>query len=154
MNIWTIKFDGACWDNGSPSAKCAAAAIAYLNGKVHIERAEYLGRGTNNTAEFTGLLMAMQLLQELHAFEKATGGGDYKFKIMGDSMLAVNGFTGKFKIKHAALLPLLKASLDITLELGFRPEVLWCPRENNAEADRAAEAALRTGAACERQGWG
>lgn len=143
MNRWVIQFDGAAWNNGRKDSRTAAAAVAFLNGQQEDERLLYLGAGTNNTAEFTGLCLALELMEELHQFERATGGGQYSFLILGDSKLAVNGFNDKFNIKAAQLVPLLEKAKQIAQRIGFHPTVQWCPREANGAADAAATRAIR-----------
>lgn len=90
-------------------------------------------QATNNVAEYTALLKALEWLYE-------NGHASSKVMVLGDSQLAVKQMTGEFRIKNKQIIPLFqKAALmrkkfaDLT--------IAWVPRAQNAEADRLGERA-------------
>jgi ribonuclease HI len=52
--------DGACSGNPGP----AGVGLIVLDGSKRIERSEYLGQGTNNIAELTGVLRALEAVED------------------------------------------------------------------------------------------
>ena len=55
IHIWT---DGACTGNPGP----AGIGVVVIDGKVRREHKEYLGHGTNNIAELTGVLRGLDMI--------------------------------------------------------------------------------------------
>jgi probable phosphoglycerate mutase len=92
----------------------------------------FLGTMTNNEAEYSGLLAALEWareedVQELH--------------VMSDSQLMVRQMNGQYRVKSAKLRPLFE---DATRRAGeFRRFVIeHVGREGNVEADRLANLAM------------
>jgi ribonuclease HI len=86
--VLTIHTDGAARGNPGP------AAFAYVitrAGAPPIEEAECLGRATNNQAEYTALVRALE-----HA---ARLGTHHRLIIMSDSELLVKQMNGEYKVK-------------------------------------------------------
>lgn len=123
-----IWFDGAC--QGNPG-KAGAGAIVEIDGRKE-KLSKFLGRGTNNEAEYQGLILGLR-------FAKAQGAG--RVQVFGDSQLIVRQLDGRYRVKAGNLKGLhreAKALLD-----GFEAaEVTWLAREGNEEADQAARDAL------------
>lgn len=93
---------------------------------------EYLGRTTNNVAEWTGVVRALELATEL---------GAERVDLFLDSMLIVEQLHGRWRVKDAKLQPLWAAArrqLD-----GLR---VWSathvPRAQNTLADALANEAI------------
>jgi ribonuclease HI len=55
--------DGACSGNPGP----AGAGVVILDGKTRVEISEYLGQGTNNIAELTAILRALEAIEPARA---------------------------------------------------------------------------------------
>jgi len=93
---------------------------------------EYLGRATNNVAEWTGVVRALELATEL---------GAERVDLFLDSMLIVEQLHGRWRVKDAKLQPLWAAAKRMLA--GFR---LWSAthvrREQNALADALANEAI------------
>jgi ribonuclease H / adenosylcobalamin/alpha-ribazole phosphatase len=93
---------------------------------------EYLGIQTNNVAEYTGTLRALELARELGATE---------VHLLLDSKLIVEQLSGRWRVKDAKLIPLWAASRGILA--GFRR---WTaghvPRAQNSVADALANQAI------------
>jgi ribonuclease HI len=127
--VFTIHTDGAARGNPGP------AAFAYVieqNGSPPIEVKGTLGETTNNVAEYTALLRALEHAKRL---------GARRVLVHSDSELMVNQMQGKYKVKHEGLRPLYEearghvAAFD---EVTFR----HVRREQNGRADRLCNEAL------------
>ena len=92
----------------------------------------FLGTATNNVAEYAGLIDALALAREEGASE---------VEIISDSLLLVNQMLGKFRVKHANLIPLYEKAQRMAR--GFRRfTILHTLRAGNKEADRLANLAV------------
>src|SRR5690349_5841267 len=91
-NKLIVYTDGGARGNPGP----AAAGFAVLNDKEEVLHTEgkYLGENTNNFAEYTALILAL---------EKANQLGCKEIEIRMDSELIVKQMTGVYKIKQPHL---------------------------------------------------
>ena len=133
-----IRTDGAARGNPGP-ASCGAALIdADAPGAERPDAppiatvSEALGRQTNNVAEYTGLLRALALAEELGAEEVA---------LLLDSMLIVEQLRGRWRVKDAKLVP-LHAQAMAHLGRLRRWSARHVPRSENRAADALANEAL------------
>jgi probable phosphoglycerate mutase len=133
-----IRTDGAARGNPGP-ASCGAVLIdADLPDARHplapplATISAYLGRQTNNVAEYTGVVRALALAEELGAVE---------VDLILDSMLIVQQLTGAWRVKDAKLIPLV---IDAQRRLrGLRRwSASHAPRAENAAADALANEAI------------
>ena len=96
---------------------------------------EYLGHQTNNYAEYSGLLAAL---------DYALQHGHKALKVVGDSELLVKQIRGEYKVKSPALQDLyLRARQQIAKLDWF--SIQHVLREKNHEADRLANLAMDKG---------
>ena len=124
-----IFVDGAC--SGNPGE--AAIGVVVLENKNKIkEISKSIGPATNNIAEYTALIYALQEGLILKA-DQVT--------VYTDSELVFNQVTGQYKIKNENL----KLLLDQVQHLaqGFKRLDMKCiPREQNKDADKLAKKAI------------
>jgi ribonuclease HI len=93
-----------------------------------------IGRATNNVAEYTGLIEALNLAIERGASDVA---------IYSDSQLIVRQINGQYKVRHPDMISLYReARKKIAMLAMFRLEHVR--RENNKDADRMVNLALDT----------
>jgi ribonuclease HI len=125
----TIHIDGAARGNPGP------AAFAYVirrDGQVLSEEAGCLGTTTNNFAEYTALVRALQRAAEL---------GGENLLIRSDSQLLVNQMNGQYRVKNAQLKLLYDEACQLRDQ--FRSvEIRHVPRAENSHADRLCNEAL------------
>jgi phosphoribosyl 1,2-cyclic phosphate phosphodiesterase len=93
---------------------------------------EALGRRTNNVAEYTGLLRALALAEEVGAEE---------LTLLLDSLLIVEQLRGRWRVKDAKLVPLHAEALA-RLGRFRRWTARHVPRSENRAADALANEAL------------
>ncbi len=133
-----IRTDGAARGNPGP-ASLGAALYDLGRSDARDYRAapdasisEYLGVQTNNVAEYTGALRALELARDLGARE---------VHLLLDSKLIVEQLTGRWRVKDAKLIPLWAQSR--TVLAGFsRWTAAHVPRAQNGVADALANEAI------------
>lgn len=87
---------------------------------------------TNNTAELYALLMGLRAALAVQAEPPAT------LRVFGDSRLAVNAATGRYRMQKPHLRELAELvweELAAVRRAGVAVEVEWVPRAENARAD-------------------
>lgn len=112
---------------------------------VHIEREdgtlvelkESLGVATNNVAEYSGLIAALEWA--LHA-------GVSRFQIRSDSLLLVKQMLGEYRVKSPGLQPLWERARRLVQQIGH-VQFEHVRRELNQDADRLANEAMDQAAA-------
>ena len=97
-----------------------------------LEIAGYLGRTTNNVAEYSGLLEAL---------ETAIAEGATEVEIVSDSELLVKQMLGVYKVRHPNLLPLYERAKTMVRRFG-RFRIRHTLRAGNKDADRLANLAV------------
>lgn len=129
-----VEADGGSRGNPGPAGY---GAVVFDADRVAVlaERKEALGVTTNNVAEYRGLVAGLEAAAEL---------GARVVTVRMDSKLVVEQMSGRWKIKHAALIPL--ADRARRLAAGFeRVGYRWIPRAENSHADRLANEAMDDG---------
>jgi ribonuclease HI len=96
---------------------------------------KYLGRQTNNFAEYSGLLAALEYARQ-HGYNALA--------VFSDSELLVKQMKGIYKVRNEGLLPLYERAKTMARGLdSFR--LTHVRREQNKEADRLANLAMDEG---------
>jgi ribonuclease HI len=125
-----VNVDGGARGNPGPAA--IAAVVQAPGGEVIEERAERIGRATNNVAEYKALLLGIELAAAL---------GTRELELVGDSELIVKQVKGEYKVKDATMRKLhaevTRALLDFE-----RWSIRHVRREHNSDADRLVNEAL------------
>jgi ribonuclease HI len=94
----------------------------------------FVGKATNNVAEYAGLLAAL---------ERARAAGATEIELRSDSELLVKQMNGQYRVKQPHLQKLWLAAQQLARSFA-RFSVLHVRREANAEADRLANIAMDT----------
>ncbi len=127
---YTANIDGAARGNPGPAAY--AVVVRRPDGKTHESLGKYIGRTTNNVAEYYALIAALD-------FAAATG--IRRLRVLSDSQLIVNQIKGTYKVKHPDLRPLHERAKKQAAGLESF-SIQYVPREQNRDADDLANAAL------------
>ncbi len=127
---YTANIDGAARGNPGPAAY--GVVVRRPDGKPLESLGKYIGRHTNNVAEYYALIAAL---------DYAAANGIKRLRVLSDSQLIVNQIKGLYKVKHPDLRPLHERAKKqaATLESFM---IQYVPREQNGDADAAANAAL------------
>jgi len=135
---FVVRTDGAARGNPGPASLGAALYdMARPDARDHravpdASISDYLGTQTNNVAEYTGVVRALALAEELGAREVA---------MLLDSKLIVEQLTGRWRVKDAKLIPLWSAARR-TLAGFDRWSAAHVPRAQNSVADALANEAI------------
>ena len=122
--------DGGSRGNPGPSAY--GVVVEDEKGQSIAELSEYLGRQTNNFAEYRGLLAAL---------EYAVQHGHKGLKVISDSELLVRQIQGRYRVHHPVLRNLHARARQLTKQLDWF-SIGHVLRAKNEAADRLVNAAM------------
>ncbi len=122
-------FDGA--SRGNPGEAGAGALLMDEEGGVVWETARYLGKKTNNEAEYNAAILLLAAARERGAKE---------LKVFGDSKLVVCQLSKQWKINLPHLRALAQEAW--TLSEGIKVSYEWVPRAENRRADELSNEAI------------
>lgn len=125
-----IHIDGG--SRGNPGDAGFGVHVTTPEGEERAALYGYLGRATNNVAEYQALL---------HALRYALAKGATCVRLFSDSELVVKQMDGRYRVKHPDMIPLYRQAKAL---MGRIPDVrlTHVRREQNVEADRLANLAL------------
>jgi ribonuclease HI len=120
----TAHIDGGARGNPGPAAY--GVIVRNSAGEIVKELGEYLGLQTNNFAEYSGLLAALEYAHK----EKISA-----LKVFSDSELLVKQMKGQYKVKSPGLVPLFERARSLARQLQYF-SIEHVRREQNRDADR------------------
>lgn len=126
----TVMSDGA--SRGNPGPAGAGAVLLDDQGRVVREISRYLGPSTNNQAEYSALILALEAALEL---------GADSLDVALDSELVVRQLNGTYRVRHPALVP-YHQRVRALLSRFPRVTIRHVPREHNRRADELANRAI------------
>jgi len=127
---YRMNIDGG--SRGNPGPAAYGVLIREARGEVVAKLKKYIGRFSNNVAEYYGLIAAMDYAQS-H--------GVRAIRIESDSELLVKQMRGLYRVKSADLQPLYERAQKMSKAFdSFRIDHVY--REQNREADALANEAL------------
>jgi len=132
-----LAIDGAA--RGNPGEAGAGAALLDSHGNILAELSQYLGKATNNEAEYQALIFGLKL-----AIER----GFKKLSIQTDSELLANQINGSYRIKEPRLKKLFVQAQELLAQME-KWDIQSVPRAQNRLADRLANLAIDKEAAQE-----
>lgn len=117
---------------GNPGPAGSGVVVSAEDGTALFEGGYFIGRTTNNVAEYRGLLEALRAARRLGATELC---------VVSDSELLVRQMNGQYKVRNAGLLPLYEEARHLARqfkEVSYR----HVRRELNKRADELANKAM------------
>ena len=127
---FTAHCDGG--SRGNPGPAGYGAVIEDPRGRVVARLSEFLGKQTNNFAEYSSLLAVLRWAIE---------NGVKNLKVVSDSELMVNQMKGRYKVGSPSLKPLWEEARRLASRLrGF--QMTHTLRNGNQEADKLANEAM------------
>ncbi|OGK59651.1 hypothetical protein A3H84_00155 [Candidatus Roizmanbacteria bacterium RIFCSPLOWO2_02_FULL_40_13] len=143
--ILRVFTDGGSKGNPGPAA---IGYIGYVDGQVLFKGREDLGVATNNAAEYTAVVRALEKIRETlkrhsgkpEAHPESDSGQARmtkvtKIELSSDSRLLVNQVNGLFKVKNGKIKEYILAIRGLELEIGLPISYINIPREENTAAD-------------------
>lgn len=131
----TIYTDGA--SRGNPGPASYGFIITDEGGKLLHQEGMFIGRATNNVAEYTAVLKALKQVREKFSANIQ----NIQIEVYADSKLVAEQLSGRYKIKSAHLRPLIEQIKILSLELRG-VFYFHIPRSKNTAADKLANQAL------------
>jgi probable phosphoglycerate mutase len=126
-----IEADGG--SRGNPGVSGAGAVVIDAStGDILKQISENVGIATNNVAEYSALIFALEAAYEIDPAAQVL--------VRMDSKLVVEQMSGRWKIKHPDMLSL--GARVQKLIAGKNVEFVWIPREQNVLADELANKAM------------
>lgn len=117
---------------GNPGPAAAGFVLSDAAGMELKRKAFFLGRTTNNVAEYTALIKAIEAARQIDAEELA---------VFSDSELLVQQINGRYKVKSENIKPLYRRAMDLLGQLSSW-KVSHIKREANSQADAIVNQAI------------
>jgi ribonuclease HI len=130
VDLLHLHIDGA--SRGNPGEAGFGVHVTRPDGTEVAGLFGYLGRATNNVAEYQALL---------HALRYAIGRGVRRVRIFSDSELVVRQMDGVYRVKHPGMVPLHREARALMARFD-EARLSHVRREQNREADRLANQAV------------
>jgi ribonuclease HI len=130
---YIIHTDGGARGNPGPAA---IGVVIQKNDTVVTEFGKAIGDATNNVAEYTAVIEALQFMKT-HKHDETL-----HIEFVLDSQLVVNQLNGTFKIKDSKLRELAFHIRHLEQEVGGTITYSSVPREQNKRADFFVNQAL------------
>jgi ribonuclease HI len=127
---YRLHTDGGA--RGNPGPAGIGARLTTAGGDVVEDVAEYIGKATNNVAEYRALIAGLEV---------ALGRGVERLDVFLDSELVVKQVNGQYKVKDAGLRPLHRQAC-LLLSKFHEADVRHVRREQNAAADALVNQAI------------
>ncbi|MEO0588676.1 MAG: ribonuclease HI family protein [Planctomycetota bacterium] len=125
-----IHVDGGA--RGNPGPAGAGVVIANPDGTPLHEAGYFLGHATNNVAEYTGLLRALEVATTMNVKRVA---------VHSDSQLMVKQLNGEYRVKSPDLKPLYQQAAKL-LDGFVASTITHVYRDKNQRADQLANLAM------------
>ena len=125
-----LHVDGA--SRGNPGESGFGIHVTTPDGREVAALFGYLGKATNNVAEYQALL---------HGLRFALTRGASTVEVFSDSELLVRQLEGRYRVKNAGLQPLHREAQSLLARFA-KAKLAHVPRERNHEADALANRAV------------
>ena len=128
--VITVQFDGG--SRGNPGPAGIGVVLSAADGTPLVTLGRFIGKATNNAAEYRALITGLQEAKKL---------GARRVAVRGDSELIVRQLRGEYKVKSADLQPLYEQAQSLLREFD-EASIQHNYRHHNALADRLANLAM------------
>jgi ribonuclease HI len=126
----TLQFDGG--SRGNPGPAGIGVVVSAADGTPLVTLGRFIGKATNNVAEYRGLITAM---------EEALKLGAKHVIIRGDSELVIKQMRGEYRVKSPDMKPLYEEAQDLLAQFDSA-KIEHNLRGKNALADKLANLAM------------
>ncbi|MEM7809818.1 MAG: reverse transcriptase-like protein [Planctomycetota bacterium] len=127
-----VEFDGGSRGNPGPAGFGVVVRDARDESMPLVTAGRFVGRATNNVAEYSGLVFALQNAVDLRATRTT---------VRGDSELVIKQMKGQYRVKNEKLKPLFEQASSLAKKLG-KVSYVHKLRDENKLADRLANLAM------------
>ena len=126
QNIYKVFCDGGAMGNPGPAA---AAFVVEVGGKVIAKEGKFLGKATNNVAEYQAAILALEWIVDNQNDLPA------EITFVHDSELIARQLSGLYKIKNENLRNLYFSAKSLEQKINSKINFVSVPREHNKIAD-------------------
>ncbi len=120
-----IYIDGAARGNPGPAG---IGVVFKSESKILLEISDYIGKATNNVAEYLSLIRGLEEALDMDIDE---------IEVVSDSELLVKQINAEYKVKNAGLIPLFHHAKSLIKK--FKSfDISHTFREENKQADKLA----------------
>ncbi|MBI3261439.1 ribonuclease HI family protein [Candidatus Berkelbacteria bacterium] len=130
MNYRAFCDGGSRGNPGPAAAGCLVERDAPGEWQEVARLRDYLGRATNNQAEYKAVILALNYFKTNHAKLKPSS-----IEMILDSELVVRQLEGSYRVKHPELKPLVSQVRELVVQLG-NVQFLNVRRTQNKIADQ------------------
>ena len=127
MQTINVHTDGGSRGNPGP-----AALGVVIDTPIDKGYSKFLGKATNNEAEYSAVIFALEKLRATFGKDKVK---DIHVHFLMDSQLAVNQLSGSWKVEGSTIIPLFMKIWNLRIEFG-ETSFVHVPREQNKDADK------------------
>ena len=128
--VITVQFDGG--SRGNPGPAGIGVVLSAADGTPLVTLGRFIGRATNNAAEYAALITGLQEARKL---------GAKRVAVRGDSELIVRQMRGEYKVRNADLRPLYEQAQSLLRQFE-QATIQHNYRHDNALADKLANLAM------------
>ncbi len=130
-----VYTDGGARGNPGPAA---VGAVIQKQGQTLKKYFQFIGRATNNQAEYEAVIFALKKVKLLFGKKEAK---EMEIEVRVDSELVAKQLNHQYKIKEVELQPFFLKAWNLVLDFG-QVSFSHLPRQQNKEADRLVNQAL------------
>jgi len=135
-----INTDGG--SRGNPGPAGIGIVFSDENEKVIHEYKEYIGKATNNEAEYSAIIKALEIIAKSDWFKGSNNDGDGEIVCRLDSQLVVEQINGNYKIKQPHIQKFIDKIRNILSAFKLTISFTHIRREQNKLADKLVNEAL------------
>ncbi len=125
--------DGA--SRGNPGESGVGVVVRDEQGTTVLSLSGYIGRATNNIAEYTALTLLLKHMADIPCT---------RLEVQSDSELMVRQVNGQYRVKDPDLKRCHAEVHRLCSNAPFEFVLRYVPRENNSEADRLANRGIES----------
>ncbi|HZZ41870.1 MAG TPA: ribonuclease HI family protein [Tepidisphaeraceae bacterium] len=126
----TLEFDGG--SRGNPGPAGVGVVVRAADGTAVVTLGRFIGRASNNVAEYTALITALQEAKKI---------GAKSIVVRGDSELIIKQMRGEYRVKSPDLIPLYEEAQHLYHQFNHAT-ITHNLRHKNELADKLANLAM------------
>lgn len=140
MSTIYINTDGGARGNPGP----AGIGVVFFdqNQELLYSYKEYIGKATNNQAEYRAIIKALDLIMKSKWFDKCRESCEAKIICRLDSQLVVEQLCGNYKVKNGNLSEMVNEVKLLINKIQLPIEFIHIRREENKIADKLVNKAI------------
>jgi len=132
-----LNTDGG--SRGNPGPAGCGAVVSDDKGAVVKKISKFLGKATNNEAEYQAVILGLEILKKMYGADKLKG---IEVVVRMDSELVCKQLNGEYQLKEEKLFPHFIKIWNLQVKEIPNVKFMYVPREQNSIADGLANEAM------------